>query len=467
MSEHSTVFSLDDVRAFARVSGDYNPIHIDPVAARRLIFGGAVAHGLSVVCRVLDRVAAEGLPVGNLSRLEVVFRKPVLIDTKVIVTITGEASRLRAVVASDGSTRVSIKMEFTGGQSRSNGRPLDHQAPAGIPALLTSETIAQARGRVRLGYSEAGFAACFPALAAVMPSLMAAQLLALTRIVGMDCPGSRSLFFDFDARFGEPRDEDSLSYEVTRWDSDLKLATIAVLGAGLSARVHALLRPDPVRQPDMSDLRPLVPGTPFDGQRALVVGGSRGIGEVCAKLLALGGAKQICLTYAAGKDDALRVAAGLAGSCEVRVAAFDVLKDSAPEGSYTHVYYFPAPRLRPNTGSFNDELCELYHKYFVTGMELLFAAYARKSPVRLLQPSSIFVEAPERGFSEYAAAKAASELLARRLTAEYPSSMILTPRLPRVHTDQTQDVPNCGDTATLLLPSLIQLSTVSSLTNSA
>jgi hypothetical protein len=296
--------------------------------------------------------------------------------------------------------------------------------------------------------------------------LKLAQLLALTRIVGMECPGARSLFFDFVARFGEPQDEGCLSYEVTRWDADLNLATIAVQGAGLSAKVHALLRPDAVRQPEMNDLRRLVPGRPFESQRALVVGGSRGVGEVCGKLLALGGARDICLTYATGKEDALRVAAALAGHCEVRVAGFDVLTDPPPDGSYTHVYYFPAPRLRPNSGSFNSGLYELYDKYFAKGMEALFEAYARKGAVRLLQPSSVFVEAPERGFSEYAAAKAASEALGRELTAKYPSSMILTPRLPRVHTDQTQDVADCGDTAATLLPYLIQLSTVSCLTHS-
>jgi hypothetical protein len=292
-----------------------------------------------------------------------------------------------------------------------------------------------------------------------MPSLKVAQLLALTRIVGMECPGARALFCDFNAKFGEAQDESGLSFEVAEWDTRFNRATIAVQGAGLSAELNTLLLPDPVRQPEMNVLRPLVPGKPFAGQRALVVGGSRGIGEVCGKLLVLGGAEHICLTYATGKEDAQRVAAVLMGHCEVRVARFDVLTDMPPEGSYTHIYYFPAPRLRPNSGCFDTDLCQLYNRYFVTGMALLFEAYARRSAVRLLQPSSIFVEAPERGFSEYATAKAASESLGRQLKAKYPSSVILTPRLPRVRTDQTQSVDDCGDTATVLLPSLIQLST--------
>jgi acyl dehydratase len=459
MSDQSTIFSLDNVRTFARISGDYNPIHIDPVAARRLIFGRAVVHGVSVVCWVMDRLAARGLAVGSLSHLKVAFRQPVFIGTKVTLTMTGGASRTKATVSHDGIACVTMSLEFADAQLSPKGRSLDRPASTGAPLLLTAETIAQARGTVPLGYPEADFAASFPVLANVMPSLKVAQLLALTRIVGMECPGARSLFNDFDVQFGEPQGEGALSFEVMQWDTRFNLATIAVRGAGLSAELNTLLRPDPVRQLDMNDLRPLVSGKPFDDQRALVVGGSRGIGEVCGKLLALGGAKHICLTYATGKEDAQRVAAVLAGHCEVRVASFDVLSDMPPEGSYTHVYYFPAPRLRANTGSFDNDLFQLYNKYFVNGMALLFEAYARESAVRLLQPSSIFVEAPERGFSEYATAKAASESLGHQLTAQYPSSVILTPRLPRVHTDQTQNVPDCGDTATLLMPSLMKLST--------
>ena len=37
--EFSRSFSIEDQRAFAKLSGDSNPLHIDPVAARRLMFG--------------------------------------------------------------------------------------------------------------------------------------------------------------------------------------------------------------------------------------------------------------------------------------------------------------------------------------------------------------------------------------------------------------------------------------------
>ena len=51
---HNT-FSSDDLKWFANASGDYNPIHLDPVIARRLINGKQTVHGIFVMLFALDR----------------------------------------------------------------------------------------------------------------------------------------------------------------------------------------------------------------------------------------------------------------------------------------------------------------------------------------------------------------------------------------------------------------------------
>ena len=40
-------FSIADQRRFADLSGDSNPMHMDPVAARRLLSGQLVVHGVT------------------------------------------------------------------------------------------------------------------------------------------------------------------------------------------------------------------------------------------------------------------------------------------------------------------------------------------------------------------------------------------------------------------------------------
>src|SRR6516164_7346096 len=53
----SKVFTLSDQLKFAQLSGDYNPMHIDEVAARRTQAGAPVVHGVHAVIWALDSIA--------------------------------------------------------------------------------------------------------------------------------------------------------------------------------------------------------------------------------------------------------------------------------------------------------------------------------------------------------------------------------------------------------------------------
>ena len=46
MISEKKFFLIEDTTEFARISGDWNPIHTDVIAARRLIAGEAVVHGI-------------------------------------------------------------------------------------------------------------------------------------------------------------------------------------------------------------------------------------------------------------------------------------------------------------------------------------------------------------------------------------------------------------------------------------
>lgn len=57
-------FSQADFNAFARLSGDDNPIHVDPEFSARTRFGRTVAHG-ALLCSVLRGLVETIMPGGR------------------------------------------------------------------------------------------------------------------------------------------------------------------------------------------------------------------------------------------------------------------------------------------------------------------------------------------------------------------------------------------------------------------
>jgi 3-hydroxybutyryl-CoA dehydratase len=88
-AEYQRVVSDEAVRAFAQITGDFNPVHIDDEAASRTRFGGRIAHGMLSAGLVSAAIANE-LPGGGSIYLAQTLRfiAPVRIGDTVTVSLT-------------------------------------------------------------------------------------------------------------------------------------------------------------------------------------------------------------------------------------------------------------------------------------------------------------------------------------------------------------------------------------------
>ena len=73
-------FKDEDVRKFAEVSMDVNPIHLDDEYAKKTVFGQRIVHGI-LTCGLISAVLANKLPGEGTIYLgqEVRFTSPVLL----------------------------------------------------------------------------------------------------------------------------------------------------------------------------------------------------------------------------------------------------------------------------------------------------------------------------------------------------------------------------------------------------
>lgn len=85
-------FTQDDFDRFARLSGDANPIHVDPRFAASTRFGRTAAHGMLLVS-VLRGLVARLVPGARVVEQGVMFPAPTFSDEPLIFTanVTGQA----------------------------------------------------------------------------------------------------------------------------------------------------------------------------------------------------------------------------------------------------------------------------------------------------------------------------------------------------------------------------------------
>lgn len=453
MKPGSIRISRSETREFARLSGDWNPLHVDPLTARRTLFGGTVVHGMHATLAALDQLLAALGEARALSSIHATYSASLHQDEDArleIDTGSGDRALLRLHVGS--AQAQTVRVGWTHGPWATEPRPGSSLPPEEAPDVLDFTAAAAARGEVPalLDLDLAG--RLFPSLVRRLPPGQLAAMLAATRIVGMRCPGMHSILSGVKLTFDVSQQVGAISYSVRRNSAEANYLVLTLQGRGIQGEISAFFRPAPVSQPEFAQLRGLIDQSRFAGRTALVIGGTRGLGELCAKILAAGGAAVI-LTWHVGEADAARVvedirkgggrADALRWDCTHPPAEVpDRLRAAFP----THFYYFATPRIELNrSGQFDRSLFEKYVDTYVVGLERSFAAarelWAPSNLKYLFVPSSVFLDQPEPATAEYAAAKAAAEVTARAIAARAgPGLVIDLPRLPRVLTDQTATV---------------------------
>ncbi|HMN70391.1 MAG TPA: SDR family NAD(P)-dependent oxidoreductase [Rhodoblastus sp.] len=465
------VFTMADQESFARLSGDRNPMHMDFVAARRTQGGGCVVHGVQATLWALEQLAAAGLDVAGAEALNVSFSKFIIVDQAVALHFSRKGTTARAEIVLGGQTAVTIA--FKSSSKVAVSTPASTADLSDYPEFDLLErpfepSPADMQSFVRWispTGSKAEFEAAYPNACARLGAETIMSISALSSLVGMACPGLNSIFSGFAIQWTASRGQRiGVGARTRSFDDRTRLIQISIEGARFVGTVSAFERMPPV-ETSLDRVRQRVSPREFAGVRALVVGGSRGLGAATAKLLAAGGA-QVTITYFQGAADADRVREELCaafGPQACATARLDMRDASADQltnltRDVTHLYYFATPLIGgQRSGSFDGKAFAQFVDIYVRGFckvvdamagarkgEKLFACY----------PSSIFVEKRPKQMTEYAMAKAAGEVLCEDLMRNHAGLSIIAPRLPRTLTDQTATVPpvETADAVDVMLP---------------
>jgi acyl dehydratase len=464
-------FTIADQERFAAISGDRNPIHIDAVAARRTLVGFPVVHGMHILLWGLDslfRYLPDLAPVGS---VRVRFEKMIYVgDRAQTVLIHCDKQDVSVEVRVDDVR--AARLEITLGDARSSDE-VNSNAPLlrpSEPLALTFEQMARCHGRIPFVSEPNAVHEMFPTAADVLGVHKVAALACSSFLVGMVCPGLHSIYCGLTlvTTTISEGDHDELHFRMVEGYPRFRLVKLAISGGGWSGFIEAHTRPEPTSQADLASIAARVAPGEFDNVSALVIGGSRGLGELISKTVAAGGG-HVTLTFSVGETDARRVQAEIVahgGRCDViqydvRANAREQLSDlpSCP----TQVYYLATPVIyRQRSTTFSEVRLREFLRFYVTAFYDLYRELRLKfdREISVFYPSSAYIDARPHGMTEYAMAKAAGELLCADIQSLERKGCILVRRLPRLPTDQTASIlrVEAADPINVLLPIVRELS---------
>lgn len=446
-------FSQQDQELFAQLSGDWNPMHMDQVAARRTAAGAAVVHGMHLILWMTDMMASIVDTGSSIIDIKAKFIKWVYIDEPVnLVLVQKNTTEVHLQVEVEGLVRATAtfalgKRSIQIVERNWNVSCQRKTKPVAVDRDL--EEISQTEGFIEFATPPDELAQAFPSAVRILGSLEMSGLACSTRLVGMECPGLHSIFAGFNVQFSDDLSRTpGLNFAVSTVNKHFRYVKIKISGAGLNGTVDSFARIPPVAQPSMEDMtQAVIPGE-FAGSQALIVGGSRGLGEVCAKAIAAGGGK-VTITYGVGKEEAEKVAREInewGGEC--KIMHYDVCQPAVEQlrrlaTAPGKIYYFATGAIykpRPKRLDFKalDEFLEFYVRGFYGICEAHRTLYDRQFTA--FYPSTIFVEKRPDGMAEYAMAKSAGEAMCDELPRLMPGLRVVMRRLPRLLTDQTASV---------------------------
>src|SRR6185295_14440634 len=241
MELDSKTFDWAEQARFAHLSGDGNPLHLDAVVARRTQMGAPVVHGVHAVLWALEAAfrREELSPVS----IQVNFLAPIYVgetagaalerrsDSEVRIAISAAEALATVVTLKLGTARKS-ELPVNNCQLQSADWPR-------FPIELDFDHIKTQAGAFAFARPQEHAADEFPALCRAISPQRVAAMVALSRLVGMICPGLHSILKSFSLDLTESDATNAIRYATVEVCERMSLVRMRVSGPGVSGEVAA------------------------------------------------------------------------------------------------------------------------------------------------------------------------------------------------------------------------------------
>ena len=420
-----------DQKIFSELSNDYNPIHLDKIYSYKTLFDKPIIYGILLIIKSLDNLKITKRQKINYIKSEFInfvnIHDLITIEyDKNIIKIYKEnnilCTKIKYLLSDDDN-------EYIINNNNNNLiNPLSDESPK--ESYLYNLNI-------NLDILEKNYNNIFRNF----NLLQIFQIINLSTFVGMITPGLNSIFNSFELSYIDNNYNDlyTLFFNIDNFDDAHKLCLYNIEGKNINGNITCLYRPESIKQIKIKDL--YIDNKQFKNEKVLVIGGSRGLGEVISKIFFAGGA-DVTLTYFNCHQEALNIQQE--SENKIKILKYDVLKDYdnindiIDNIEFTKIFYMATPKLI-KYNNFNNNMFENYYNYYCKGFIFLFNTINKNNLKYIFYPSTMYLEITN-DYLEYTLTKNIAENIINNLKKNNNNIFFDCVRLPRLLTDLTNNI---------------------------
>ena len=445
----SNTFDLDDQYWFAQVSGDYNPIHIDEIESRKLHSGGILVHGIHTVIWALDCFFRNSAT-KNICALKTQFFKPIYLGQKLSIVLENIDTKRDVIKVYDKELLVSIIVETS--DIAFGDKIVDGVYSFEFPKEFKYNDLTNV---LPISLSEKKILSRFPHICKSVGLEVVSNIIGLSRLVGMECPGIDSLFAGFNIKFTHVNEVDPnrIYWSISKYHGNHAPINISVKSSVMEGFISAFIRPKPVTQLAFGQISNFTKNRiDLSNTYSIIIGGSRGLGEVTSKIIASYGGNVI-VTYYNGQNEAIEICEDINSNSQEKLAVplylnvenprnlLDYISDNAIQVDV--IYYFATPKIKGVSSiELEKDMLNIFNSYytvyFSSILKLLEDNLTNK--IKIFYPSTVFLNTGNMNLMEYVLAKKSAEIFIEHVSCRLKNIEIIVHRLEMLNTDQNNSV---------------------------
>lgn len=446
----SKTFDLDDQNWFAEISGDFNPIHINKIESRKLHSGGILVHGIHTVTWALDCFFRQE-PQNKLSALKTKFFKPIYLNQELSIVFENVDNEKDIIKIYDKELLVTIILESS--DLSFGDKIVDSKYHFDLPKEFKYN---DNNNEISISLSKKMILNKYPYICNAVGLEIVSNIIGLSRLVGMECPGLNSLFVGLDINFQHKNivKNNKIFWSIDNYYGNQAPINISVKSSIMEGMIQAFIRPSPIIQLPFKEISKFTKNTiDLNNTFSIIIGGSRGLGEVTSKIIASYGGNVI-ITYNKGKNEAIKICNEINTNLSIDIAVPLHLDIENPKNLFDYInknkikidsiYYFATPKIKGvKSIELDKNLLDLYNSfysiYFSRLLRLLNKSFFNKE-INIFYPSTIFIDQQKEDLKEYILAKKNAEAYIDSVKHKLKNLNIVVDRLDILNTDQNNSV---------------------------